>query len=334
MRVAAGVALALDEGGWIGDRDDEAWREASRKHGHDFPWVWESKDRRFYGNLLGFGAWRPAVLMGFQGPQEEWDRYIKRTRRERRVTHGYWDLDYDRDKWIHYRLSGVYGGTRNYQGHDCDAPAWTIIPALVVTFWRVLLLAILVVVLLVLSAVVLGEGSASGATAVRAVPYGRDGGERLSAPVVATIEDGSAAALIDGRSRSLSSAIRISHGSPVTQPSVYEAVVRPEPQAWPTTRWTCLEIAEAAARQGFTDTVTVAAIAVAESGGRSDALAVTPRERSVGPLQINMRAHPSYSESCLRSLSCSLSAAWKISVRGTNFNPWTVYRNGTYEGRC
>lgn len=149
-----------------------------------------------------------------------------------------------------------------------------------------------------------------------------------------TKEDGSAATLIDGRSRSLSPSIRLRMPSPSTAVSLYEAAAAPEPQAWPTTRWTCLEIAEAAARQGFTDTVTVAAIAVAESGGSSDALSVTPRERSVGPLQINMRAHPAYSESCLRSLSCALAAAWKISSGGTNFAPWSVYKSGSYLGRC
>lgn len=36
----------------------------------------------------------------------------------------------------------------------------------------------------------------------------------------------------------------------------------------------------------------------------------------------------------LRSLSCALAAMWRISSGGTNFAPWTVYRDGKHEGRC
>lgn len=189
------------------------------------------------------------------------------------------------------------------------------------------------------------SGSDVGASEAREdVPYGRDGGERLSASSQATIGDGSVTQSGRVGVRSLSSAItnrqmintiRVGHLL-ITERSLFEVPQRPEPQPWPTTRWTCTELATALRDAGMAapDAAVGAAIAVAESGGRSDALNVTTRERSVGPFQINLLVHRAYSESCVRSLSCSAAVVMRLSSGGRNWNPWTVFRTGAYEGRC
>jgi hypothetical protein len=78
---------------------------------------------------------------------------------------------------------------------------------------------------------------------------------------------------------------------------------------------------------------TGAAIARAESGGRSAAICDScagVREYSVGPWQINLLAHPGVSTACAIALNCAAAAASAISGRGSNWSPWTTYTQGTY----
>lgn len=73
------------------------------------------------------------------------------------------------------------------------------------------------------------------------------------------------------------------------------------------------------------------AISYAESGFNTLANLVTTKEDSVGIFQINLRAHPSVSRACAQDPFCAAKAAYTISNRGTNFNPWTVYTSGAYK---
>ncbi|HEV2104194.1 MAG TPA: hypothetical protein VGU27_00600 [Candidatus Eisenbacteria bacterium] len=76
-----------------------------------------------------------------------------------------------------------------------------------------------------------------------------------------------------------------------------------------------------------------AAVAEAESGGRSDAVCDSctgVREYSVGPWQENLYAHPWLSRACAVALRCAAWAAAAISGRGSNWWPWTTYRTGAW----
>lgn len=83
---------------------------------------------------------------------------------------------------------------------------------------------------------------------------------------------------------------------------------------------------------------TGAAIGEAESGGRSDAVHLCPPrcdpgqapERSYGPWQINLLAHPWVSAACAMALACAASAAAAISDRGRNWWPWSTYASGAW----
>jgi len=78
---------------------------------------------------------------------------------------------------------------------------------------------------------------------------------------------------------------------------------------------------------------TGAAIARAESGGRSAAICDScagVREYSVGPWQLNLLAHPGVSAACAMALNCAEAAASAISGRGSNWSPWTTYTTGAY----
>lgn len=71
-----------------------------------------------------------------------------------------------------------------------------------------------------------------------------------------------------------------------------------------------------------------AAIALAESGGRSDA--VGDQGTSFGPWQIHLPAHPDVTQACAMDLMCAAAATVKISSGGTNWNPWTTFQTGAY----
>ena len=113
----------------------------------------------------------------------------------------------------------------------------------------------------------------------------------------------------------------------------------PEPVAYippETERWSCAQIQQAMMVQGFSleSAMIGSSIAMAESGGRGAATHVTDHEWSVGPYQVNLLVHRQFSEGCARSLTCSTAIVWRLSRGGTNWNPWSVYKSGAYEGRC
>jgi len=90
---------------------------------------------------------------------------------------------------------------------------------------------------------------------------------------------------------------------------------------------------------------TAAAIAQAESGGRTDAILNTayPKlpgyrppspgalpEYSVGLWQINELAHPSYTTASLLTPTGNAAAATAISRFGASFTAWSTYQNESY----
>lgn len=92
------------------------------------------------------------------------------------------------------------------------------------------------------------------------------------------------------------------------------------------------QIARAATGAGLVDTdrlVTAVAIALAESGGNPRAHA-TGGEDSRGLWQINVRAHPHWANRDLYDPATNAAAMMEISGGGTNWRPWSVYKNGRY----
>ena len=102
----------------------------------------------------------------------------------------------------------------------------------------------------------------------------------------------------------------------------------------------------AAARAGALEAVgwpvetrrTALAISLAELGETSPAgirTGINERpgiERSHGPWQINLEAHPHVGEDCAHDLICSTKEALRISGGGFNFGPWGAYSSGAYTG--
>jgi Lysozyme like domain len=75
-----------------------------------------------------------------------------------------------------------------------------------------------------------------------------------------------------------------------------------------------------------------AAIAAAESGCQPDALGVNQNgSRDRGLWQINDKAHPKVSDDCAFNPTCAAQAMYKISKGGTNWQPWSAYKNGSYK---
>lgn len=83
-----------------------------------------------------------------------------------------------------------------------------------------------------------------------------------------------------------------------------------------------------AARSGFPDPELAAAVAMAESGG--NVFAVGDWGRSHGLWQIHLPAHPQYRFVNLFSAETNARAAFEISKGGTDWSPWTTFRNGDY----
>jgi hypothetical protein len=81
---------------------------------------------------------------------------------------------------------------------------------------------------------------------------------------------------------------------------------------------------------GFPDPKLAAAIALAESGGISGAILRSSREYSVGLWQINTMVHPYTPEEMKDPVKNAL-AAFKISKAGSNWTPWSTYKNGRYK---
>jgi hypothetical protein len=94
------------------------------------------------------------------------------------------------------------------------------------------------------------------------------------------------------------------------------------------------------------DADTAAAIAQAESGGRTGAINNTAYpnkpgyhlpapgnlpEYSVGLWQINMLAHPQYTEASLLTANGNAKAAVQIAGLPARWTPWSTYTNGAYK---
>jgi len=83
---------------------------------------------------------------------------------------------------------------------------------------------------------------------------------------------------------------------------------------------------------------TGAAIGMAESGGRSDAVHLCPPrcdpgqgpERSYGPWQLNLIAHPRVTVACAEALGCAAQQTAAISGHGSNWTPWTTFTSGAW----
>jgi len=84
-----------------------------------------------------------------------------------------------------------------------------------------------------------------------------------------------------------------------------------------------------ARKAGFSpsEAVIIVAIAIAESGLRTDAIGPVGE---IGVTQVYPKAHPQYSRACLINAQCNFDAAFQISNHGTNWHPWTTYNNGAY----
>lgn len=88
-----------------------------------------------------------------------------------------------------------------------------------------------------------------------------------------------------------------------------------------------------ASRAGFSGRAldTIVAIARAESGFNTSAQGRnTDGSIDRGLVQINNRWHPEVSDSCAYDPACSMTQAYRISSRGTNFGTWTTYTSGRY----
>lgn len=86
-----------------------------------------------------------------------------------------------------------------------------------------------------------------------------------------------------------------------------------------------------ASQAGFTgkSLQTMVSICICESGLRTDAIGPVGE---VGIGQIYLVVHPTVSRTCAFDPLCNLRACYTISSGGTNFNPWTTFRNGCYLG--
>ncbi len=93
------------------------------------------------------------------------------------------------------------------------------------------------------------------------------------------------------------------------------------------TRMQLLAIARAAK---FPDPKLAVAIALAESGGVPNAVLRSSREYSVGLWQINTNVHP-YTPADMADPAKNAQAAFAISKKGTDWRPWSTYKNGAYK---
>ncbi len=93
-------------------------------------------------------------------------------------------------------------------------------------------------------------------------------------------------------------------------------------------------IAGYARNAGFTgiDLGIAVAIAYAESSGNEQAIGDLDLGVSVGLWQINLAAHPEYSQDELLDPQTNANAAFAIySAAGNSFSPWTTFNNGAYQ---
>lgn len=100
------------------------------------------------------------------------------------------------------------------------------------------------------------------------------------------------------------------------------------------TKYTPAQVAQIAAGAGFRGTAlrNAVAVALAESGGDSAALNVNTdryRSRDRGLWQINDHWHPEVSDAMAFSPASAAAAAYRISAKGTNWDQWSTWKNGT-----
>lgn len=93
-------------------------------------------------------------------------------------------------------------------------------------------------------------------------------------------------------------------------------------------------IAGYASTAGFSgvDLDIAVAVALAESGGDPNAVGDVNLGRSIGLWQINLAAHPEYSEDELYDPQTNANAAFAIyQAAGNSFSPWTTFKTGAYQ---
>lgn len=98
--------------------------------------------------------------------------------------------------------------------------------------------------------------------------------------------------------------------------------------------------AQAAQKAGFPQSslVTAVAIGMAESGCKADATnANGPTDgcpggsKDRGLWQINSCYHPGVTDECAYDPDCNAQSALDISKGGTDWSPWSAYKNGAYK---
>lgn len=87
------------------------------------------------------------------------------------------------------------------------------------------------------------------------------------------------------------------------------------------------EMRQLAAQTGFPDPDLAAAVAMAESGGKS---AVVGPTADYGLWQIHQAAHPQYSVASLFDPAYNARAAFEISRQGTDWSPWATFNAGLH----
>ena len=88
-------------------------------------------------------------------------------------------------------------------------------------------------------------------------------------------------------------------------------------------------VLDLATKVGFPNPKLASAIAFAESGGVPGAVLRTSREYSVGLWQINTMKHHHLPED-LKNPIYNAKVALDLSKRGTDWTPWSTYKNGKY----
>lgn len=105
-------------------------------------------------------------------------------------------------------------------------------------------------------------------------------------------------------------------------------LVKAAPAKAPPSKLTISQLRELARNAGFPEPNVAAAVAYAESGGNPRAIG--DGGHSFGLWQIHLPAHPQYKGTNLLDPLMNARAAILISKSGTDFKPWTTFRNGAY----
>lgn len=92
-------------------------------------------------------------------------------------------------------------------------------------------------------------------------------------------------------------------------------------------------VAGYASKAGFSGFALIEAVAIAyaESSGDPNAIGDLNLGRSIGLWQVNLAAHPEYSEEELLDPQTNANAAFAIyQAAGDSFTPWTTFNTGKY----